>query len=214
MKHPLSFFLLHRKHAMPPALRAPMPAHPISAGARPLAIALALAALWLAAAPARADDGHDHGKAPAAASGPALPRFAASSERFELVGVLDGRQLTLYLDHADSNAPVRDARLALELGSAKLDPAPHGEGEFEVTLDEAPPAGVTAVSATVTTPGESDRLAGELDIHEDAHADEAHAHSGKERALWGAGGLAALVVLTLLVRRLRGGRALRAGGAA
>ena len=32
------------------------------------------------------------------AAGTALPRFAAVSETFELVGVLDGKQVTLYLD--------------------------------------------------------------------------------------------------------------------
>jgi cobalt-zinc-cadmium efflux system outer membrane protein len=35
--------------------------------------------------------GHDHGEAPAAPAGPALPRFAATSDLFELVGVLDGQ---------------------------------------------------------------------------------------------------------------------------
>ena len=45
-----------------------------------------------------AGDGHDHGEATTSAGGPALPRFTAVSETFELVGVLNGKQLTLYLD--------------------------------------------------------------------------------------------------------------------
>ena len=108
-----------------------------------------LLALWLAAAlPTRADDGHNH-DAPATAAAPALPRFAASSELFELVGVLDGKQLTLYLDHAASNAPVSGATLELELGGAKLKAAPGGEGEFSVQLDSEPKPGVIPVTATV-----------------------------------------------------------------
>jgi len=58
--------------------------------------ALLAVVLFFASAAARAGDGHDHGEAAAAAAGPALSRFTASSELFELVGVLKGRQLTLY----------------------------------------------------------------------------------------------------------------------
>ena len=51
----------------------------------PILAALMLSAAW----PAWAGEGHDHGDAPAAMAGPALPRFTAVSELFELVGVLD-----------------------------------------------------------------------------------------------------------------------------
>ena len=77
---------------------------------------LSLTALGLAAVlighslPAIAGDGHDHGDAAPAATGTALPRFAAVSETFELVGVLDGKQVTLYLDRFADNAPVRGAQ--------------------------------------------------------------------------------------------------------
>jgi len=131
------------------------------------AVALAMSALLLMpAGPARA--GGDHGDAPPAAAGPVLPRFAASSELFELVGVLQGRQLTLYLDHAASNAPVREARLELELGGKKLQAERHADGEFELTLAAAPEAGPEAShlpwTATISTPQGSDLLAGELEI--------------------------------------------------
>ena len=118
-------------------LAPPLAMHAI---ARPLAAGLLLGALWMATIPAQAGEGHDHGEAPAAAAGSALPRFSAGSELFELVGVLNGKQLTLYLDHAASNAPVKDAKLELELGGRKLSPKAHGEGEFELTLAEAPKA--------------------------------------------------------------------------
>ena len=183
--------------------------------ARPLAAGLLLAAFWMATMPAQAGDGHDHGEAPAAAAGPSLPRFSAASELFELVGVLNGKQLTLYLDHASSNAPVKDAKLELELGGRKLSPKTHGEGEFELTLDEAPKTGVSPVTVTVSTASETDLLAGELDIHEEAHADEAeHAHSLKEYALWATAGFAVLALLGWAARRMLGARGVRAGGAA
>ena len=82
--------------------------------ARTLGLSLLLGGASLAAL---AGDGHDHGEAPAAPSGPAMPRFAATSDLFELVGVLDGAQLSLYLDHSADNRPVADAQLELDLAS-------------------------------------------------------------------------------------------------
>ena len=68
---------------------------------------------------AHADDGHDHGDATPVATGPALPRFAAVSDIFELVGVLNGKHITLYLDRAIDNAPVTDAQIELEVAGEK-----------------------------------------------------------------------------------------------
>ena len=51
--------------------------------------AWSLAAVLAGVTPqALAGEGHDHGDAPAPVAGPALPRFTAVSELFELVGVL------------------------------------------------------------------------------------------------------------------------------
>jgi hypothetical protein len=150
----------------------------------------------LIAAPAQAHEGHD--EAPASAAGPAQPRFVASSELFELVGVLDGRQLTLYLDHAASNAPVKNATLELELGGAKLKPTPQGEGEFALQLEREPQAGLIPVTATVVAGEDSDLLAGELDVHGEDHA-EPH---GEGVARWKliAGGALALLGLGAALR--------------
>ena len=158
-----------------------------------------LALTILAAVPAVAGEGHDHGETPSTAAGTALPRFSAVSELFELVGVVNGRQLTLYLDHAASNAPVTDAKLDLEVGGLKLELKPRAAGEFEATLAAALKPGVTPVTATVTTPTESDLLAGEIDVHglplDAAQADAAHEYSWKEYAGWALGGIVALGVL-------------------
>ena len=115
---------------------------------------------------------------------------------------------------ADQPIVPKDAKLELELGGRKLSPKAHGEGEFELTLAEAPKAGVTPVTVTVSTASESDLLASELDIHEEAHSEEAHVHGWKEWALWSSAGLAALLLLGFLARRFLGGRASRTGAAA
>ncbi|KQW76433.1 hypothetical protein [Methylibium sp. Root1272] len=181
----------------------------------PHLLAAILVAAFLAAPPARAAGDHDHGDAAPSAVGEALPRFTAESELFELVGVLSGQQITLYLDRYADNNPVRDAQIELEISGAKFKAEAHGDGEYEVLLPEAPKPGVLPITATVTAGNEADLLAGELDIHEEAHADEAeHAHSLKEYALWATAGFAVLALLGWAARRMLGARGVRAGGAA
>lgn len=151
-----------------------------------------------------AGDGHDHGEAAPTSTGSALPRFTAVSEQFELVGVVNGTQVTFYLDNADTNAPIKDAKLSVELGGRQLDVKPHADGEFEAELDSPLKPGVLPVTATVTTPQDTDLLAGELDLHEQAPAEVAHAPHALARPPylgWIAGAAAALAVLAWAVRR-------------
>lgn len=126
------------------------------------AAALLAASLAL---PVAAGPGHDHGDAPQPSSASASPRFEAVSDAFELVGILDGKRLTLYLDRADDNSPVANAKLEVEFGSVKLQLTEKGDGVFEAELNEPPASGVTPVTAVVAAGGEPDLLAGELDIH-------------------------------------------------
>lgn len=157
-----------------------------------------------------AGPGHDHGEAPAAAAGPAKPRFTATSEDYELVGVVNGKRITLYLDHAADNRPVKEATLELDLGGTKLAVQPHGEGEFEAMLAKELQPGVTSVTATVVAGQQSDLLAGELDIHADTpNAGAAHGARWKTLGSWGAAGLLLLGALAglLVVRKKQGGAA-------
>ncbi len=186
---------------------------------KPLA-AIAASALLLApplATAAGEGHGHEHGEAAASTAGPALPRFAAVSDLFELVGVLKGQQITLYLDRAADNSPVTDAQIELEIGNKQFKATKQGTDEFEVMLTEAPQPGVLPITATVIAGADADLLAGELDIHDAAHADEAvHAHSWTEYAGWAAGGGAVLAILLTIVsrvgRRILASRQTRVGG--
>jgi hypothetical protein len=185
----------------------------------PHILAALLVAAVLVAAPAWAGEGHDHGDAAPATVGQALPRFSAVSETFELVGVLSGKQITLYLDRFADNSPVRGAQIELEIGGekfkARASEGRQGVDEYEVVLPEAPKPGVLPVTATVTAGNEADLLAGELDIHEAAHADEAaHTQSWTVYAGWAVAALAALALLGWGGRRVINARSVRAGGAA
>ena len=79
-------------------------------------------ALLLGLLPATALAGPGHGESPAAATGTALPRFAATSDLFELVGVLDGQKIALYLDHAaavDYLTREKETMISLGMGEGK-----------------------------------------------------------------------------------------------
>lgn len=178
--------------------------------------ACALAALLAGMTPQTlAGDGHDHGDAPAPVAGPTLPRFSAESELFELVGVVDGRAITLYLDRYADNSPVEGATLELEIDGIAVPVEAHGVGEFEVMLQQELPPGVVSVTAIVTAGDEIDLLAAEIDIH----ADES-AHDTQAAPAWaaytpwlGAGGLA-LGLIGWATWRRGPARSKVAGGAA
>lgn len=77
---------------------------------------------WALALPgwAGAHGGEDHGDAPAASAVvSAAPRFSSQTDQFELVGVLEGKVLRIYLDQYGSNAPVAKAQIEIERGAWK-----------------------------------------------------------------------------------------------
>jgi hypothetical protein len=183
---------------------------------RPSAIALTVLALvGLCAAPTlRADAGHDHGDAGSKVSSPGLPRFTAASDLFELVGVLNGRQLTLYLDRSADNSPVQGAKLELEIGGAGIDTRARADGEFEATLPQALKPGVTPVTATVVAGAQTDLLAGEFMIPDELRAEAPRASRWQQVAAWTAAGLLLFTALAWLGRRAWGRRVARVAGAA
>src|SRR5687768_11586457 len=77
------------------------------------ALALLLFAL---AGSAPAHEGHDHAEEPRAkGSAVASPRVTAISERYQLVGIVEGEVLVIYLDRADDNSPVTAATIEVSL---------------------------------------------------------------------------------------------------
>ena len=187
--------------ALPAALLAPLLA--------PLLVLL----LGQAPLPAQAHDGHDN--APAAAPAQAAPRFTLDSELFELVGVVHGQTLALYLDRADDNRPVPGAQLELELAGQRLAVTPVGDGEYRAELAAPLTEGSLPVTATVVAGDDSDLLAGALDWHAPVAAPSP---SSGGRMRWLAGAAGALAALGAALWAWRGRRAApqataRVGGA-
>ncbi|MBP7659369.1 MAG: hypothetical protein KA778_05170 [Burkholderiaceae bacterium] len=172
----------------------------------PVLTGCCLALLLMLACPsaALAGDGHNHDAAPSGVAGPTQPRFSAVSEGFELVGVLEDRRLVLYLDHSADNRPVKDGRLDIEVGGTKLPTRALGEGVFEAVLSQPLKAGINAVAATVYAQGDTDLLAGELDIHPPTADSTSSRLTHWKRYAWMAGAaLALLVPVVWLTRRWR-----------
>jgi cobalt-zinc-cadmium efflux system membrane fusion protein len=131
--------------------------------ARCLVAPLALASL-LSVAPLAAHEGHDHGAPPAPVATAGSPRVALHSDAYELVGILRGDRLTLFLDRYAGNAPVTDAGLVVTIGTgADVAATPTPEGTYVVASDRLVGAGPLELVFAITHPGGDDLLIGTLE---------------------------------------------------
>lgn len=125
--------------------------------------ALLFAAALLAGAVAHAGPGHDHGPEPAAAAAVASsPRVTATSEAFELVGLLKGGRLTIYLDRMDDTSPVTDARLDVAIDGESSLAEPQPDGTYSVKSAALAKDGDHEIVVTITAGSASDLLVGTL----------------------------------------------------
>ncbi len=142
---------------------------------RAIAIACVAGAAVLAAGSdhTRAHEGHDHGpETPATGAAPASPRVVAVSEKYQLVGILEGEVLVIYLDRAEDNAPVTTAALEVSLDGqpfkAELD---QKSATYEVTAPLLRKAGSYEVLINLTEGDISDLLVGTLKVPPSGRAD-------------------------------------------
>lgn len=99
------------------------------------------------------------------AEAPTAPRVVMASGQFELLGLLDGHGLRLYLDNFATNAPVMDAELEIELDGKVLLAEPLTDGTYALSLNAPLKEGIYPLLVTVLTDVGSDLLIGELDVH-------------------------------------------------
>lgn len=112
---------------------------------------------------AHAHDGHDHGDAPSPVTGGIAPRFEARSDLFELVGVLQGDDVVIYLDRAADNAPVMQAGIEIESGAFKGEAVPGNAGEFRLKAGPLAQPGKHPLTITVSAGDDADLLTATLD---------------------------------------------------
>jgi biotin carboxyl carrier protein len=159
----------------------------------------------LAAPAALAHEGEDHGAPQAQVQQqPIGPRVEATSPDFELLAVLEGDQLTLYLDRYATNEPVPEAKIEVESGANRGVAKPAGPGVYTLPAPWLSAPGKHDLVFTIEAGETSDLLAASVEIQETA----SHNRAGllARYAAWAAGTLPVLVVAGMALRWLRNRR--------
>lgn len=151
--------------------------------------------------PLLAHEGHDHGAAAKPADIRLAPRFELRSEDLELVGVLAGKNLIIYLDRAD-NAPVSGAQIEIEGQGIKGVAAEMTDGVYQLAAPSLTQAGKYPLTITVQAGEIVDLLSVSLEVGEAAAAVTDAGHPARNWWLY-AGTPLLLLAGGLIVRRLR-----------
>ncbi|MBY0468654.1 MAG: hypothetical protein K2Q07_06725 [Burkholderiaceae bacterium] len=106
----------------------------------------------------------DHGSAPAVPASPAAQalRVEATSELFEVVGVLDGGKFVMHLDRFASNEPVADAKISVEGGALQATVAVEHDGIYTAAAAGLAAPGTHPLVFTIQAGEVSDLLTGDL----------------------------------------------------
>ena len=157
--------------------------------------------VWPAIAPA--DAGHAPGATPPAVSATLAPRLEARSESFELLAVLEGGKLALYLDRFATNEPVSDARIEIESGAFKAVAQPGADGIYTAPGEAFAKPGQYPLVFTIQAADSSDLLNGTLTVPQPA-GPSARSRDWTEWPVWIAGGVVVVFgAAWLLLRRRR-----------
>ena len=125
------------------------------------AISFLMFGLWSSAI---AHDGHSHDKEtkpPIVVN--TFPTLTAVSENYELVGIVQSGQMTVFLDRFESNAPVVDAELEFDIAGTVVKAVRNPDGTYLVNLPKSLNLkNSTPVTVTVLASSGADLLSGEL----------------------------------------------------
>ncbi|HMM55074.1 MAG TPA: hypothetical protein PKC23_08665 [Candidatus Desulfobacillus sp.] len=144
----------------------------------------------------------DHGTAAAVATAQAeiAPRAEALGEAFEVVAVLAGGRLTLYVDRQEDNSPVANAVVEVDSDDFKAVAEPIAPGEYAAPGEALSRPGRHPLAVSIQTAEAADLLATTLEVA----APPAGARGASWSAWAGWGGAAAALAATLaFVRRRR-----------
>lgn len=148
------------------------------------ALVCVVAIAALSAAPALAAPGHDHGdEAPAATAEEIAPRLSAMSDKHEMVALVDGQDLIIWINEFATSTPVTTATVDVTIDGKTVRAEPQPDGTFHVPAGplaghetaehgaEPEPLDQHNVLVSVTTSAGQDLLTGELS-HDHEHHDE------------------------------------------
>lgn len=115
---------------------------------------------------ASAHEGHNHDKEIRPQSTvTAAPTLTAVSENYELVAIVQDRQMTIYLDQFESNAPIIDADLEFDFSGTVVKATRNVDGTYSVALPKNVDLKSTMpVTITILAAAGPDLLSGDLVI--------------------------------------------------
>lgn len=156
-----------------------------------------------------ASDGHTHAESapapvPVTAS---APRTVAATEDFEVVAILEGRHLVVYVDRFASNEPVVKAKVEVEGAGLKGLASEAAPGTYVMDLAAALAPAKHALTISIEAGETADLLSATLDTSQPVVTDAA-AHDWSRRVAWIVAALLLLATGALLVYRHRKARGL------
>jgi hypothetical protein len=158
--------------------------------------------------------------APTAGATSSAPRIEARSESYELVGRLQGGELSMFINRFATNEPVDHAKVEVELGGLIATAPFHGDqGDYAVAdekfLEALGTKGTHALVITVVDGNASDLLEGSLEVGAAPASEAGHGH-GRANSLLSVGlavaALGAVGILGWLVGRNSRSRSTTAQG--
>ncbi len=126
-----------------------------------------------------AHEGHEDDDATRSAlASSTYPRVTAHSELYELVGIMRGERLSIYVDHFATNEPVADAKAKVAIGDAEpVDAEPAEQGVYTTSFPRSARSGSVEIVFSVTAANGNDLLVGPLTLPSDAGSSAAAASS-------------------------------------
>ena len=150
-----------------------------------------------------AHGGEDHGdeaRAPISLSASGS-QLELKSPDVELLGVLQDGKLTVFADRYATNEPILNAKIELESNGRKLQLLATKEGSYAAAADWLKQPGTHEVVVSVEADGLQDLLIGALQVP--GLKPEAHGRSWLDYGKWAAGGIAVVIALLVLFKRMR-----------
>lgn len=178
---------------------------------RAVCLALLITGANAIASPGAHGPNGEHLDAPgqAVGGGGVVPRIEAHSEAFELVGRLQGGELSILINRYETNEAVLNATVEVEVGALKASAKFHADmGDYAVDdaamLKALAAPGDHAMVISILAGTESDLLDGALNVPDAATAEhnDGHAH-GVPVAAWVSLALMLLAAMGWLVARKR-----------
>ena len=153
-------------------------------------------------------DGHTHAAQVSVVAAPismASPRITTETDQFELVSVLEGKVLTLYLDQFGTNTPVTNAQIEVESGAWKAVATEVSPAVYAVPVDLLTQPGKHPLAITVQAGDVADLMNATLEVGPAsvANANAQNIHLGGKGTVWWVVAALFLAAITLVAIRWR-----------